>query len=147
MIGCGIGRLLLPIAAQVEEVVGIDVSPRMVEVARRRCAGEPRVAVRGCSGRDLADFADASRDLVYAVDSFPYVVQAGLPLAQALFAEIARVLAPGGRFALLGYSYRGDDARDTDEVAALGRDAGLTVVVAGERPFTLWNALAFLLQR
>jgi SAM-dependent methyltransferase len=146
-IGCGIGRLLGPIAARVDRVVGVDVAPRMVEVARRRCAEEPRVEVRVSSGFDLADLAAGSLDLVYAVDSFPYVVEAGAPLVRALFAEVGRVLVPGGRFALCGYSYRGDDAADRAEVDQVARESGLEVVIAGERPFTLWNGLAFLLRR
>jgi SAM-dependent methyltransferase len=143
-LGCGIGRLLPPIAARTAHVIGIDLAPGMVEVARRRCPG---IEIRGCSGRDLADHPDGSLDLVYAVDSFPYIVQSGAALVVALFAEIARVLAPGGHFALLAYSYRHDDAADRAEVAAYARDAGLEVVVAGEHPFALWDALAFLIQR
>jgi SAM-dependent methyltransferase len=141
-LGCGIGRLLPPIAARVANVVGIDLSPRMVEAARRRCPG---IAIEGCTGRDLAGHADGSRDLVLAVDSFPYVVQAGEALVEALFSEIHRVLAPGGAFALLGYSYRDDDAADRADVARLADAHGFTLRVAGEHPFALWDSMAFLL--
>lgn len=146
-IGCGIGRLLEPLAERVEHVVGIDVAPRMVEVARRRCAGHPRIEVRGSSGLDLADFPGEAFDLVCAVDSFPYVFEAGEPLVRALLAEVRRVLRPGGHFAILNYSYRGDDQADRVEVQERARAAGLEVIVSGERPFALWDALGFLLRR
>lgn len=146
-IGCGIGRLLAPVAARVGRVVGIDVSPRMVEAARRRTAGDPRVEVRTSSGADLAGARDRAFELVYAIDSFPYAVDAGPELVRALFAEVARVLVPGGWFALCSYSYRGDDDADRRDVEAAAREAGLEVIVGGERPFILWNALAFLLRR
>jgi SAM-dependent methyltransferase len=145
-IGCGIGRLLGPVASRVGQVVGIDVSPRMVEAARRRTAGDPRVEVRTSSGADLGGAADRAFELVYAVDSFPYAVDAGPALVRALFSEVVRVLVPGGWFALCNYSYRGDDAADRRDVEQVAREVGLEVIVAGERPFTLWNALAFLLR-
>lgn len=146
-IGCGIGRLLGPIAARVGRVIGIDVSPRMVEAARRRTAGDPRVEVRLSGGADLGGAAERSFELVCAVDSFPYAVDAGPELVRALFAEVARALVPRGWFALFNYSYRGDEAADRRDVADAAREAGLEVIVAGARPFTLWNALGFLLRR
>ncbi len=146
-IGCGIGRLLGPVAARVGRVVGIDVSPRMVEAGRRRTAGDPRVEVRTSGGADLGGAADRAFELVYAVDSFPYVVDAGPALVRALFAEVARVLVPGGWFALCNYSYRGDDDADRRDVEEAADDAGLEVVIAGARPVSRWNALGFLLRR
>jgi SAM-dependent methyltransferase len=143
-LGCGIGRFLPALAARTAGVVGIDVSPGMVAAARRRAPG---VEVRLTHGRDLADLADASFGAVLAIDSFPYIVQAGAALVATLFAEARRVLAPGGYFVLLGYSYGGDDAHDRAEVARHAGAAGLAVVVAGERPFQLWNGLAFVVRR
>ena len=145
--GCGIGRLLVPLADRVQGVVGIDVSARMVEVARRRAADHPRVEVRACSGFDLADFADEAFDLVCAADSFPYVTEAGPSLARALFSEVRRVLRPGGHLALLNYSYRGDPDADRSDVKELSLAVGLEPIVCGESPFTLWDGLAFLLRR
>ena len=146
-IGCGIGRLLGPIASRVGQVVGIDVSPGMVAAARRRTAGDPRVEVRISGGADLGGAAEGAFELVLAVDSFPYAVDAGPALVRALFSEVARVLVPGGWFAVFNYSYRGDEAADRRDVADAAREVGLEVIVAGERPFRLWNALAFLLRR
>jgi prevent-host-death family protein len=86
-IGCGIGRMQAALSPYVGEAHGIDISPKMVETARRRCAGLPNVFFSVSSGRDLADFPAERFDLVYAVDSFPYVHQAGPEVVETHFHE------------------------------------------------------------
>ena len=88
--GCGPGitteQLLDDGAAR---VVGLDVSPRMLGHARDR-VGIRATFVRG----DLASplpFEDGEFDLVHAALSLTYVRD-----WDALFAEVARVLQPGG---------------------------------------------------
>jgi SAM-dependent methyltransferase len=142
-IGCGSGRMEEALAPHLRAVVGLDVSLRMLAVARRRCPGNVLLA-RG-SGRDLAAFGDGSFDLVLAVDSFPYLVQAGPDLAARHVAEAFRVLRPGGDLLILNFSYRGPEA-DRD-LAAFAAEAGLMVRRAGERPFALWDAAAFHLAK
>lgn len=142
-IGCGIGRLEIALAAHVRRVVGIDVAPAMVAEARRRCADLPNVAIHQTSGRDLAGFADASFDLVLAVDSFPYIIQAGTDLAQAMIREAARVLRPGGRLVILNLSYRGDLNQDRADMSTYAAVAGLELIRNGSAEFTLWDAAAF----
>ena len=64
------------------------------------------------SGKDLRRFDDEQFDLVYAVDSFPYLVQSGTDLVVTHFTEAARVLRPRGSFIILNFSYRGDPEVD-----------------------------------
>ena len=136
-IGCGSGRMEEALAPRLRGVVGLDVSARMLAVAGRRRPGNA-LLVRG-SGRDLAPFRDGSFDLVLAVDSFPYLVQAGAELARRHVAEAARVLAPGGDLLILNYAYEGGAA----DLATVAGEAGLAVRRFGERPFALWDAAAF----
>src|ERR1700732_2454646 len=35
--GCGVGRVLIPLAEVAQEVVGLDVSPSMLQEAKRNC--------------------------------------------------------------------------------------------------------------
>jgi len=145
-VGCGIGRLELALSARVFHITGIDLSPQMVQAARRRCAHLANVRCALTSGRDFADFAPRSLELVLAVDSFPYVVLAGDALVDALFDEARRVLVPDGRLLLLNFSYRDDLERDRREVRALALRHGFAVELAGERPFALWDGAVFLLR-
>lgn len=146
-VGAGIGRISAALAPEASHVLGIDVSPAMVELARAKCAALPNVAFALASGRDFALLDDGSCELVLAVDSFPYVVSAGLSLADALFAEAARVLVLGGHFVLLNFSYRDAPERDRSDVEALAARHDMAVLRAGERPFRLWDGTAFVLRR
>jgi len=138
-LGCGTGRMAAALASEVQHVLGIDVSAEMVETARRRTAELSNVSIELCSGLDLQPLAASSFDLVLAVDSFPYVVQAGWELAVVMFREAARVLRPGGEFLILHFSYRGDRAQDRQDVRTLAEQHGFELIVDGELPFRLWN--------
>ncbi len=143
-LGCGMGRFAEALAPHLRSVLGLDLSAGMIDEARRRSRhANVRFAVG--TGRDLAGVANASVDLVLAADVFPYLVEAGL--AEAHVAEMARVLRPGGAAALLNYSYRGDPERDRADLAVAAAGRGLVLERAGERPFRLWDATAFLLRR
>ena len=144
-VGCGIGRLEVALAPRVGQIHGIDVSEQMVAAARRRCVGLANVTLSVGSGFDLADVGDGAVDLVIAVDSFPYLVQSGMPLVATHFAEARRVLRPAGDLVVLNFSYRGDALRDRQDVASLSRDHGFDVRVEGATPFTLWDGVAFRL--
>jgi SAM-dependent methyltransferase len=146
-IGCGIGRFERALAPRVREAHGIDVSGEMVRVARRRCAGLANVFLAKSSGRDLGMFADERFDLVYAVDTFPYLVQSGRALVERHFAEAFRVLRPGGELVILNYSYGDDVGADRSVVRGLAEKHGLEVVLDGERVFELWDGVGWRLRR
>jgi SAM-dependent methyltransferase len=146
-LGCGIGRFAAAIAGSVRRVVGLDISARMVEEARRRCAGLANVEIRRTSGRDLAGIADGAIDTILAADSFPYLVLAGPALVRRHVEEAARVLRPGGHLLILNHSYRGDAEADRRELGQLAAAAGFRLRRAGTCPFALWDGLAFHLVR
>ena len=118
-----------------------------VERARARCGALPNVRLEVSPGRDLASFGAASFDLVLAVDTFPYLVQSALRLAETHVAEAARVLRPGGSLVILNFSYRGDRAQDAADVARFARAHGLRGVVEGATPFEVWDGRAWRLVR
>lgn len=146
-LGCGIGRIEAVLAPRLGEIHGIDISPRMLDSARRRCAGLANVHFHLSPGSDLFDFPDASFDLVLAVDSFPYFYQGGPEFVAFTFLEIARVLRPGGDFALLNYSYRSSRSADRREVTHLADLFGFELRVAGGQPLRLWDCEAYQLRR
>ena len=146
-VGCGIGRLEQALAPFVARIVGLDISEAMVEAARDRCAGLANVEIHKTSGGDLSGWADRSFDLVLAVDSFPYIVQAGFDLTQRMFAECARVLRPGARLVILNYSYSGSLARNRADLQGLAEQAGLRIIRNGTSEFSLWDGVSFDLEK
>jgi cyclopropane fatty-acyl-phospholipid synthase-like methyltransferase len=146
-IGCGIGRFLVALSPRLRSVVGIDVSANMIEAARRRLRQQDNARADLATGRDLSAFADRSFDLVFSVDAFPYLVQAGRPLVEAHFREVARVLRPGGDFVIFNYAYGRSRAQDCAEVRELAASAGYLVQRLDETPFRIWNGIGFHLRR
>jgi SAM-dependent methyltransferase len=149
-VGCGIGRVAAALAGRLRSIWGVDLSLSMLAAARRRNAGAPvraRLGFAATAGRDLAFFPAASFDLVYAVDSFPYLQSAGPEVVAAHLAEAARLLAPGGDLAILNFSYRGDLDLDSLELAELCDAHGLVPEVLGQQPFALWDGAAYLARK
>jgi putrescine aminotransferase len=99
-LGCGTGRVTLPLALVGHEVVGLDLSDDMLDILRRRMADIPADAaarvtlVRG----DATDFELGRR---FALIIFPFASVCILPSRQARLAMmrcVARHLADGGVF-------------------------------------------------
>jgi SAM-dependent methyltransferase len=89
-VGCGWGELAARVAAETgAEVVAVDVSPRMVELARQR-----GVDARVGDVQQL-ELADGEFDCALAAWMLYHV-----PDLERGIAELARVLRPGGRLAL-----------------------------------------------
>jgi SAM-dependent methyltransferase len=100
--GCGIGNILIALAARMpfrEALVGTDIAPALIEI------GKKEVARAGLGGRiDLhvapathLPFPDGRFDVVLTSHVIKHLDEVGIASA---FREVARVLAPGGRFLL-----------------------------------------------
>ncbi len=91
--GCGVGRLLIPLAARVERVTGVDVSESMLREAERNCAERGLAAVRLIHGDDALSRIEGSFDLVHS-----FIVLQHIPPArgEALFAALVDRVAAGG---------------------------------------------------
>jgi ubiquinone/menaquinone biosynthesis C-methylase UbiE len=146
-IGCGSGRFIAALAPEMRRITGVDISARMIAAAKRRCARHANVRLLQTEGRDLAFCRDGSIAFLYAVDSFPYIVQCGAEMAARHFAEAARVLRTGGRFLILNYAYDSNPARDRAEIQALAEAAGLRLLRASTGDFSLWDGATFILER
>ncbi|MCK9307090.1 MAG: class I SAM-dependent methyltransferase [Methanoculleus sp.] len=93
--GCGVGRWTLWFARQVHHVVGVDISPKMVEAARQAAdqAGIHNVEHCAITGMPLR-FEDGAFDLVNAIWVLRYITDDD-ELARAV-QELCRVIRPGG---------------------------------------------------
>jgi len=126
----------------VGSVLGLDVSPRMIEEARRRHGHLAGLRFAVSDGGGLDGLPAAAFDLVLAVDSFPYLFQAGV--AEAHVTGAARVLRPGGALVILNLSYAPDPAADIRQAAGWAAAAGLRMEQDGICPFTSWDGMAFV---
>jgi SAM-dependent methyltransferase len=95
-LGCGEGYCTREMASRgAGEVLGIDLSASMIELARKREATLGQ-GIRYAQGNVIdLDLPDTNYDLVLAVFVFSYVRFDDMLRA---FSEVRRVLAPGGRF-------------------------------------------------
>jgi SAM-dependent methyltransferase len=96
-LGSGTGRATAFLARSAARVVGFDLSPELVAVARRKLAGCPNVALFAADMRDFA--LRENFDLVTAVDD-PFCHLVDDEDRARAFRAAARHLAPGGRFLL-----------------------------------------------
>jgi predicted TPR repeat methyltransferase len=131
-LGCGSGLGGAAFRPYVDWLVGVDLSPAMIEVARAKGLYDRLIV--GEIGAFLRDEAEnrAAYHLVLAADVFVYCGDLA-PLAAAT----AGVLAPGGLFAFTVETHDGAGVRlretlryahSADHVRAALDDAGLTVL-------------------
>lgn len=93
-IGCGIGRLMKPIAGRCRRVIGLDISEKMVARSTEYLADTPNAAARVNDGQSLSGVADGSINFVYSHLAFQHITL--FEIVEAYLSEIARVLKPGG---------------------------------------------------
>jgi len=91
--GCGVGRLTQALADHVEQVIGLDVAPSMIELARQYNVHGVRCRYEVNARADLAQFRDGAFDIVYTGRVLQHVEPR---YAESYIAEFTRVLAPGG---------------------------------------------------
>jgi SAM-dependent methyltransferase len=90
--GCGVGRILIPMAADCAAVTGTDISPSMLEEARKNCEA------RGISnaklilpGEELANL-DTDYDFIHSFIVFQHIP---VSRGEALFESLLDRMAPG----------------------------------------------------
>jgi len=110
-IGCGLGGidLLLVTEHGAGHVVGIDVNPDVIELARElaeRKGLSHAVSFAASTPGPLA-FPDNSFDVVFSKDAMVHV-----PDKRAFYAEIRRVLKPGGRLMASDWFWKPDAEND-----------------------------------
>lgn len=113
-IGCGPGLTTEALAQAVGpqgRVLGIDIAPPMLAIAKRSCADLPHVEF-GMADVVSLPHADASFDIALASQVYEYVEDIDRALV-----ELARVIRPGGRAVLVDTDWESavwashDDAR------------------------------------
>jgi ubiquinone/menaquinone biosynthesis C-methylase UbiE len=99
-LGCGDGYFTAAIARQVGagRVIGLDLDPVMLEQAQAACKGMTNCSWLLGDAMALSRLLDSSVDYVLIANTFH-----GVPDKTALAREIAKVLKPNGRFAIVNW--------------------------------------------
>jgi ubiquinone/menaquinone biosynthesis C-methylase UbiE len=95
-LGCGNGHHLLALGPKVARGIGIDISPRMIELARARLRISPwttNLTFEVDDAEELQEIADQSIDLAICIGALEHMLD-----KRAVLASIYRVLKFGGRF-------------------------------------------------
>ena len=97
-LACGTGDISFELASRGAYVVGLDITPRMLQLARAK--PHPASLARFVAGDMMAlPFRDAQFDIV----STGYGIR-NVPVIEPALAEIRRVLRPGGLFLSLDFN-------------------------------------------
>jgi ArsR family transcriptional regulator len=148
-LGCGTGAMLPLLAPVAGRVIGIDREEAMLEVARDRASGLPNVELRR-GMLDALPIPTGTVDLALCELVLHHVRELA-----PVFMDVARVLAPAGRWVILDMvEHDREDYRDTmghqhmgfsrAGLEALAADAGLKALswrVLGADPAALGPAL------
>lgn len=89
--GCGVGRILLPLAERCERVIGVDISQPMLDEVRKNATGYPNIECRSVD--EFLSDASARYDLVHT-----FIVLQHIPPRQGygVIGQLASGLAGGG---------------------------------------------------
>lgn len=144
-LGCGTGRLAHALGSDIASYLGLDVSERMIDIARSRGGHLARTRFEVRAAHQLDRLDAGSFDLAVALDSFPYVVAAGL--AADTLRAIGRVLEPGGTVAIFNLAYGCREADEVRTAGALAGDTGFDLIEAAAGLFESWDGRLIRLRR
>jgi 2-polyprenyl-3-methyl-5-hydroxy-6-metoxy-1,4-benzoquinol methylase len=91
--GCGVGRLLVPFASIAEEVVGLDVSPSMLQEAKRNCEESRATNVKLLLSDDTLSSLSGDFDLIHSCIVFQHIP---IERGRLIFSQLLQHLNPGG---------------------------------------------------
>ena len=94
-LGCGNGHHLAVMADDIAHGIGVDVAPQMIESARRT-ATAPNLSFFVDDVEACDTLRDASADVVICTGVIEHVLRPA-----DVFAQVRRILRPGGRFVVL----------------------------------------------
>ena len=95
-IGCGIGRILIPMTGIFGEVIGVDVSDEMVKLGKEKISNIKNCKILENSGSDLSFLEDNYFDFCYSFIVFQHIPEKSI--VAGYITEVSRILKPNGVF-------------------------------------------------
>ena len=110
-IGCGIGRILIPMRKIFGNVTGIDISSEMVQLGQKYVSDIPNCSIVENNGTDLAEFSDNSFDFCYSFIVFQHIPEK--QIVENYIKEVSRILKPS---CLFRFQVRGTISTKPNEI-------------------------------
>ena len=95
-IGCGIGRILFPMAEIFGEAVGVDISIKMVDIGQEYVKKYPNCKILLNNGADLSMFQDNSFDFCFSYIVFQHIPEKSI--VKNYIREVSRILKGNSLF-------------------------------------------------
>ena len=144
-LGCGYGRIAVPLAKAGFAMTGLDISPNLLRAARREAASQG-VAIRLDLGSMTSlPYQDGGFDAAICLwTAFHELIDEREQVAA--LSEMGRVLAPGGLIIIEGPTYEPATPADMSSGARTGPDHRIVVgTISGQRIETFAHDAASLL--
>jgi ubiquinone/menaquinone biosynthesis C-methylase UbiE len=148
-IGCGVGRVTLPLSQLFGEVYGVDISSEMIRQAGVTLAERPNAHVFQNNGMDLKVLPALEFDFAFSTIVFQHIPRR--EVIESYVREVCRVLRPGAlfKFQVQGYTavtsspdntWLGVPFTDEEAVEMAARNGfePRYRIGAGEQHFWLW---------
>ena len=89
-IGCGVGRILVPMSNIFGNIIGIDISSEMVQLGQKYVSDIPNCSIIENNGVDLSEFPDNSFDFCYSFIVFQHIPEK--QIVENYIKEVSRIL-------------------------------------------------------
>lgn len=131
--GCGVGRLSQALAASFSHVVGVDVSPRMIETATALNPFPDRARFVWNGEPHLQQFGDATFDFIYTNLVLQHIVP---EISEVYLREFVRLLRRGGIlvFQLPSHPRGANDPPPESTAIAMAEDAYQAAIAIAALP-------------
>ena len=95
-IGCGIGRLLIPMSEIFGQVMGVDISSEMIHKGKKHLENIQNCQIFENNGIDLSEFSDNYFDFCFSFIVFQHIPEK--KIVEKYISEVSRVLKPNCLF-------------------------------------------------
>ena len=110
-IGCGIGRILIPMRKIFGNMTGIDISSEMVRLGQKYVANIPNCSIVENNGIDLSELPDNYFDFCFSFIVFQHIPEK--KIVEKYISEVSRVLKPN---CLFRFQVRGTIASKPNQI-------------------------------